>query len=110
MTDTYGSIYANIPDPITGETKESLDARRQTSTFANRVHVLVTGGVARITFGEQVRPGETNWHSSITMTAYDALRMADLIYTQDDADRARYAPQAQSPPPAPPPPEEPSGG
>lgn len=93
--------YADfLPDPLSGETKESLDARRIDSKFSNRLHVIVSGGIARITFGEMIRPGETNWHSSVTLTAYDALRLSDLIFVQDDADRARYAPRATTQPAA----------
>jgi hypothetical protein len=69
------------------ETEESLEARRRTSSFANRYHVIVTGGVARITIGEVVQFGETNWHTSFTMTAYDAVQLARFITSQDDYDR-----------------------
>lgn len=69
------------------ETEESLAARRVASPFATRMHVLVNGGVARITVGEAVQPGETNWHTSFTLTAFDAIQLANLIFRQDDADR-----------------------
>lgn len=69
------------------ETEESLNARRVTSLFGNRVHVLVNGGVARITIGEIVQSGETNWHTSFSMVAFDAVQLAELIITQDNWDR-----------------------
>lgn len=114
MSESYIDLF---PDPTSGETKESLEARRTTSHFANRVHVVVNAGIARLTFGEVVRSGETNWHSSITITAYDALRLVDLVYIQDEADRARYDTRAKAAataaetyePQAPPKPEDPRG-
>jgi hypothetical protein len=81
--------HSPLPEFDAEAAMEDLAARRVTSKYSTRVHVLVEGEIARITFGEIIRPGETNWHSSITMRAFDAIALADLIWRQDTADQKR---------------------
>lgn len=75
---------------------EFKKAAQLASAFSNRAYVTIENGVTRIVFGESAaNAGEVRYHTAITMTATDAIRLAEVIYaTFDEA----YPPQPPASP------------
>ncbi len=74
---------------------EFLRSARPASAYSNRAFVTIHEGVARLSFGEApANAAETTYHTAISMTATDALHLADAIYAVYD--------EVYAPPPPPP--------
>ncbi|MBL8548437.1 MAG: hypothetical protein JNJ73_00525 [Hyphomonadaceae bacterium] len=71
--------------------KAGADALAHPSSYVNQYHVMVSGGLTRLTFGEAHVPGgvPVTWRSSVTLTTNQALDLANFIWDQYDADRQR---------------------
>lgn len=83
--------------PFNPNDPEFQKSARLGSLYANRAYVTIENGVARLTFGEApAGSAETVYSAAVSMTALDAVALADAIYrTFDEA----YPPR---PPPQPP--------
>ncbi|MBC7767620.1 MAG: hypothetical protein H7124_02430 [Phycisphaerales bacterium] len=91
------STDPNLPAYVASEIGDLKRARQVPSSFANRAHVRVWGGLTRLTFGERVVPGEpTTWTVAVTLTTQDALELANLIYRQYDQETADLEAAAQA--------------